>query len=204
MLAAEPEQPVVGALPELLVGGGGEDQVACRTKALARERCDRDCAGRDLVLHVERPAAPDVPVTQLARPRVDRPLRRVGEHRVGVREQQQPRPVAAPRNPRDEVRPLGHARVQLALDPERLEVVAQQLGRLGLVPRRVDRVQPDELPKEVDDLVAQRGDRHASSRRSRGSSARCEPSRARGRACAGSDCRAARPACPGCRRPRRR
>ena len=53
---------------------------------------------------------------------------RVGEHDVGVREQQQRRPVAAARDPRDEVRALGHARVQLALDAVRLEVVAQQLG----------------------------------------------------------------------------
>ena len=73
---------------------------------LARERRDRDRVRRHLALHVERAAAPDLAVAQLARPRVDAPLGRVGEHRVGVREEQQPRPVAAPGDARDEVRPL--------------------------------------------------------------------------------------------------
>ena len=62
------------------------------------------------------------PSRQLARPRIDRPLGRVGEHGVGVREQEQRRPVARAPDPRDQVRPLGHARVELALDAERLEV----------------------------------------------------------------------------------
>ena len=55
------------------------------------------------------------------------------------------RPVAA-RQPRDEVRPLRHAREELGLDAVRREVVAEQLGRARLVAGRVDRVQPDQLP----------------------------------------------------------
>ena len=36
------------------------------------------------------------------------------------------------------------------------EVVAQQLGGLGLVPGRVDRVEPDQLLQELGDLVPER------------------------------------------------
>ena len=87
-------------------------------------------------------------VAQLARPRIDRPLRRVGEHGVGVREQEQRRAVAACPGCARRGCPLGLARVQLALDAERLEVVAQQLGRQRLVPRRVDGVQADQRLEE--------------------------------------------------------
>ena len=73
---------------------------------------------------------------------------------------QEPRPVAASRDARDEARPLGHARVELALDAERLQVVAQQLGRDRLVAGRIDGVQADQLLEELDDLVAQGLRRH--------------------------------------------
>ena len=68
---------------------------------------------------------------------------------------EQARPVAATTDSRHQVRPLGDTRVELALDTERLEVRAQQLGRRGLVPGRVDRVQPDQRLEELDGLVAQ-------------------------------------------------
>ena len=154
MRLAQPLEAEHLALAHLLVGGRREDQVAGRLEPLARERRDRDRVRRHLALHVERAAAPDAAVPQLARPRVDRPLGRVGEDGVGVREQEQRRPVARPPDPRDEVRPLGHARVELALDAERLEVRAQELGRLRLVAGRVDGVQADQRLEEPDDLVA--------------------------------------------------
>ena len=162
VLAAEPGEPEVGVVAHLLVGGGGEDQVAARLEPLARERGDRDRARRHLALHVQRPASPHLPVANLARPGVDGPLGRIGQDRVRVREEQQPRPVAAPTDPRHEVRPLRHARVQLALDAERLQVAAQQIGRRGLVPGRVDRVEADQLLEEGRDLLAQRARSHYS------------------------------------------
>src|SRR5581483_4226889 len=64
MLAAEPREAEVVA--DLLVGGRSEDQVAGRLEALTRERGDRDRARRDLALHVERAAAPDLVVADLA------------------------------------------------------------------------------------------------------------------------------------------
>src|SRR5947207_1196507 len=51
MRLAEPGKAEVVA--HLLVGGGGEDQVARRLEAVPRERGDRDRARGDLALHVE-------------------------------------------------------------------------------------------------------------------------------------------------------
>ena len=56
-------------------------------EALARERCEGDGAGRDLILHVERTAAPHLAVDEVARPGIAIPLGGIGEHRVGVREE---------------------------------------------------------------------------------------------------------------------
>src|SRR5207244_4085478 len=67
VLATEPGKAEVVAY--LLVGGRGENEVAARPELVARERGDRHRAGRHLPLHVERAAAPDLPVTQLARER---------------------------------------------------------------------------------------------------------------------------------------
>src|SRR4029079_17541983 len=77
-----------------------------------------------------------------------------------VREQEQALAIAATWDARDQVRPLRAPCVELALDAVAGEVVAQQLGRLGLVARRVDGVQADQLLQELGDLVAER---HASS-----------------------------------------
>src|SRR5207249_1630274 len=114
-----------------------------RLEALAPERRDRDRARGDLALHVERAPSPHLAVAQLARPGVDAPLRRVGEHGVRVREEEEPWALAAAGDPRDEVRPLGHLRVELADDSARLEVLAQELRGRRLVAGRVDGVEPD-------------------------------------------------------------
>src|SRR5204863_9115784 len=90
-----------------------------------------------------------------ARPWIHGPLGGIREHGVRVREEQQARALSPARDPRDEVRPPGLARVQLAFDSERLQVVAEELGRERLVPGRVDRVQPDPLLEELDRLVAE-------------------------------------------------
>ena len=152
MLIAEPLEPEV--VPDLLVCGRDEDQVAGRLEALARQRRNRHGARRDLILHVERSAPPDVVVGEVAGPRVARPLVGIGDDRVRVREEAERRPVAA-LEARDEVGPLRRARIELDLDAVRLEVVAQELRRDRLVPRRVDRVQPQELLEQADRLVLQ-------------------------------------------------
>src|SRR5207247_710120 len=76
-----------------------------------------------------------------------------------VREEGQPRAVTRARDPGDEVRTFGHLGVQLAGDAVRLEVPAQVLGRAGLVPGRVDRVEADQLREERRHLVTQRDGR---------------------------------------------
>ena len=81
------------------------------------------------------------------------PLGVVGEDDVGVREEGERRAVTGPADARDEVRALGHARVELALDSRRLEVVAQQLGRRGLVPRRIRRVDANEPLQQLNDFT---------------------------------------------------
>jgi hypothetical protein len=155
VLRAEPRQ--AEALAHLLVGDRREDEIAGRLEPLARERRQRDRAGRDLALHVERAAAPDLVVAQLAGPRVDLPLGSIGNHRVGVREQHQAGPVTASRQASDQVRALRDARVELALDTALREVVAQELGRGRLVTGRVDRVEPDQLLQQLARFVAQVG-----------------------------------------------
>ena len=49
----------------------------------------------------------------------------------------------------------GTRRVQLALDTVRLEIGPQELGGARLVPGRVDRVEPDQLPEQTDHLIPQ-------------------------------------------------
>src|SRR5689334_12257388 len=158
VVLAQPLQPE--AVPDLLVGAGREDEVARGLEALPRERGERHRLRGDLPLHVERAAAPDLGAANLARPGIRLPLRRVGDDGVRVGQEQQARPTAAPGQPRDEVRALGGACLELALDAVPCEVVAQQLGRLRLVPGRVDRVEPDELLQELGDLVAERHGGH--------------------------------------------
>ena len=158
MLRAEPGEPEV--LADLLICGRREDQVARRLEALARERGDRDRVRGDLALHVERAAAPDLAVSQLARPWIELPLDRVGDHGVRVREQQQPRPGGSARNPSHEVCPLGHLRVQLGVHTALREVVTEELGGDRLVAGRVDRVEPDQPLEKVGCLLAEGQRRH--------------------------------------------
>ena len=150
MVLAEPLEAVVVA--DLLVGGGDEDEVARRREAFARERGDRDGARRDLILHVERAAAPDVVVGEVAGPGIARPLGGVGDDGVGVGEEAERGAVAA-LDPGDEVRPLRHAGVELDLDAVRLQIVAQELGGDRLVARWVDGVQAQQLLQQPDRFV---------------------------------------------------
>ena len=145
---------------DLFVGSRREDEVPCGLEALTRERGQRHRARGDLSLHVECAATPHLAVAQLAAERIRAPFGCVGQHDVGVRKEEQRGPVAATADACDEVGALGHPRVQLDLRAARLEVLAEQLGRRGLVARRVGRVDADELLEELRDLVADRDRRH--------------------------------------------
>jgi hypothetical protein len=158
VLAHEPLQADVDA--HLLVGGRHEDQIAVGPEAVTRERRDRDRGCGDVALHVERAAPPDLVVEQLGAPGIALPLGGIGKHRVGVGEQREARPRAPPRKPRDEVGPSRLAGEQLRLDAAFREVLAEQIGRNGLVPGRVDRVESDQRLQELDRLLTKRGDGH--------------------------------------------
>ena len=99
VLLAQPLGAVLGA--GLLVGGDHELQLArCGPPALLGQRHRGGHLGRHLALHVQRAAAPDAAVLELARPRVHVPLGRVGEHGVHVAQQAQHGPVGVGRQPR--------------------------------------------------------------------------------------------------------
>ena len=154
MVLAEPRRAEARA--DLLVCSRAEDQIARRLEALARQRRDRNGFRRDLPLHVERAAPPNLAVAQLAAKRVGAPLRRVCEHDVGVGKEEQRGTVAPTWDARDEVRALGDLRVQLAGDARVFEIAAQQLRCGGLVARRVRRVDANELLQELRHFLAQR------------------------------------------------
>ena len=158
MRLAQPRQ--AKALAHLLVGRRDEDQVAGRLEPFPRKRGDGDGIGRNLALHVERAATPDLTVANLSRPRVDLPLSGIRDDRVRVRKQEQARPVAPPGKSPDEVRALRYLRVQLTLDSVCSEVVPEQLRGDSLVPRRIHRVEPDQLLDEVGNLVAETSRAH--------------------------------------------
>ena len=127
---------------------------------MACQRRQRDCARRYLTLHVERAASPHLAVSQLSPEGIRRPLRCVGKDDIRVREEEQGRPVAGAPHARDEVRAFRDARIELALHPAVLEVVAEKLGCGRLVSRRIGRIDANELLQELCDLGAQGDGRH--------------------------------------------
>ncbi len=156
MLGAEPLRSVGRA--RLLVGGDHELQLASlRPPTRLGERARRRHLRSNLALHVERSAPPDATVAQLARPGVDLPLGRVGQHGVDVAEQAQRRPVGSSGRPqsRYEVRPARDGGQQLDLESGALEQPAQVLLALLLGPRRIDRVEPDQPLQQLRRLPLQ-------------------------------------------------
>ena len=116
----------------LLVGGRHHQQLAARRAPTARGRAHRGGElGRDLALHVERAAAPDLAVVELAAQRAAAPLLGVGGHGVDVTEQAQGRARRRPAQPRDEVGALGLGGRQLAVEAR----LARAFAR-GTPPRR--------------------------------------------------------------------
>ncbi len=128
---------LVGHEDELEVSPGG-------SPALTSERHACDRLGRDLRLHVERAAAPEEPVREVARPRVVAPLRGVGEHGVDVAEVAQGRPVDGAVQVGDEVGPGVFGGEEANLEAGLAQVAGQVLDGHALVARRVDRVEAHE------------------------------------------------------------
>ena len=114
--------------------------------------------GRDLGLHVERAAAPQVAVGEVARPRVVLPLGRVGEHRVDVAEVDERRPVAV--GAASVATRFGRALVAASssrLETGSLEVAGEVLDRGALVAGRIDGVEAHEALQDVGRLLLEVG-----------------------------------------------
>ncbi len=123
--------------------------------ALPRERDRGRHLGGGLRLHVQRAAAPQLAVDDVAAPWVVPPLGRVGEHGVDVGEQSEHRTVGGAAQARHEVRALRRAcrRASPRTPPPRAAPRAPP-GR-PLVPRRVDGVVADELREQPGRLLLQ-------------------------------------------------
>ena len=91
---AEPRRPTSNLL---LVGSRMKDQVARRLEALRAPARRSRQRSPDLSLFMSSTAAPDPRPT--SPDRIDPPLRRIREHRVGVREKNHPWAVPTARNP---------------------------------------------------------------------------------------------------------
>ena len=158
MLPAEPLGARRGA--HLLVGRRDNEELpGRRAPALAAQSRGGRHLGGDLVLHVLRAAPPDLAVHDVARPRVEAPLRRLGGNRVDVAEQAQGRPRALALQARDQVGPSLLRGQELALEAGVGQRVGEQLLCRLLVARRVDGVDPEQPLQQVDGLASPRRSR---------------------------------------------
>ncbi len=148
MVRGEPLRAELAA--GLLVDDGGDQELAARgAPARARERRRSDDLRRDLRLHVDRAAAPEVAVYDLARPRVVAPLGGVREHRVDVAEVAERGPRLRAAQPREQIRSVGLGAEQLALEPGVREQRLEVLLRLALVAGRIDGVEANEAAEDL-------------------------------------------------------
>ena len=142
--------------PRLLVARRDHEQLPrSRPPSGAGERARGGHLARDLSLHVQGAPPPHVAIAQLARPRVDAPFRGVCEHRVDVAQITEARPLRRTAQTGNEVRALVAHSQQLALEPGRLELTAQQLLGQPLVAGRVHRVEPDQPLEQRGRIVSE-------------------------------------------------
>ena len=150
-LAREPRRSE--SVADLLVRR--QSQQVARGRAPSRASDANATVAAATPFHVERATPPDLAVDHVARPRIARPVRRVGEHGVRVRQEQKRRPVAA-REPRDDVRAIRRPSEHGAGHAVPREVAVQAFGSAGLVPWGIDGVEPEQVLEETDDLLAER------------------------------------------------
>ncbi len=165
MLEGEPARAREAA--GLLVGGRGEQDVAlearnrvCRgiptrgPRVLRQPEHDFELH-RHEVLHVDGATAIDVAVRDVGRERIVGPPIRRGRDDVEVREEQERRPARpVTPEPGDHGTPARHGLEHLRRNAEVAERIAQVVrygelcaGRIG----RIDRWDPDEVPKRLDE-----------------------------------------------------
>ena len=120
----------------LLVGDREVDERALGLEPRTREALERDRHRRGEVEHVDRAAAPDLTVDQLAAERIALPPVGIHRHDVGVTHQQQRRRrrIAA-LDARDEALAPGKRLVPLEVEPGVAEVLREQVDTARLVTR---------------------------------------------------------------------
>ncbi len=158
------EEPRAEVAAVLLVAEDAEDEVAARAQLApggAEERVDEH---RDAALHVERAAAPDDAVDEVARERRARPVLAVRRDDVDVAVEEERRRLARPRDAREQVRARLVAREDPPFDARLVEQAAHVGDAGALVAGRVRRVEPQQVPQQVDDVA--HSSASASSRRS--------------------------------------
>ncbi len=162
-LVEQPAHAHVGH-PVLLVGDGEQPQVALRPEAGPCEFGHGHGSRGDLVLHVHGAAPVQVAVVvHDAFERRVRPVAWVRGHHVGVADEGERGRLARAGQARDQVGAVVLAGDELALDTGRAEVVVQVRRGVRLVPRpptqqplgRVAGVEPDQVPRNADDLLVQ-------------------------------------------------
>jgi hypothetical protein len=134
----------------LLVAQDDQHDVAGRRPPLPVE--SQDCVDEHghAGFHVERAAAPDLAVLEPPLERRVRPALPRSRDDVDVTLEEERRAAGA-RQPRDEVRPRRILRVARRLDSRGLEPRLEIRDAWSLVPRRVGRVEPDQVLEELDD-----------------------------------------------------
>ncbi len=148
----------------LLIGPGGEDDIAPQLDPGALEQDERHRLGGDGVLHVVRAAPVDAPLVNLSTEGWVGPGPFVlDRHHIGVRQEKQARRARAAAQRRDVVAAIRRGQEDVAVDAVCGELVAQQLGGGKFVAGRhdpgADGGDTDECLAEVDDLLAGRLDR---------------------------------------------
>ena len=152
MLATQPDEPVAVVAADLLVRGRDERRSPAGSNPSRASDANATALAATWSFMSSAPRPQTSPSTRSPDHGSRVPFGGISEDGVRVAEERQRRPVAT-LDPRDEVRPLGDARVELGLDPVLRQVVAEEVRRLRLVPRRIDRVEPEERLQERGDLV---------------------------------------------------
>ena len=142
----------------LLVGEEREHEVALRGSAGAQQVGGGREDHRVHVLHVHGAAAPEHPVADLPRERIDRPVRGIGGDHVEVAMDDEGRLLGvAARDASDDARATRVGVDQLRSEAELTQVRGDVLGRLLLRLRLplpvVRRVEADEITGDADGLV---------------------------------------------------
>lgn len=145
-------------LAGLFVGSGGENQVAAQLLAGIRSPSqvhEGHRRRRELVLHVESPAAPHVAILHQARERRLRPVRRLSRHHVQVTQHEQRRALSLAGQPGDAIRKFGEFADERRFDAVVTEVLLGDSSGGGHVSRRVARVSLDQPREQPLDLIVE-------------------------------------------------